>query len=664
MSVELAINAAWAATLWAAVMSLAAMALILLRCRAVIRRSVCRLGLLGVPVVLAGAGAMHYLRPSAGLLDWPAGRADVRAAPAATVAGEDARGEGGAERLAAEPRRSGRKSAYPPHRVVRRDEHADDGARAVGSERRKTIASASGSAAGNDGSPAPVAWGALAVGAALLVSGVFVLVLVWRVVRLARWRRQWAPASAAWAAVTRRVARRMGLRAEFSVYVAAGLTQPAAAGVVDPAIVLPERPGQAVGPALRGALAHELGHLAGRDPLWCVVARGVAAAAWWCPPVWWLSRRGQIESELAADDRALDSGARPMDLARTLVRLAEQVQDRNPVGLPSMGCRLKRRIEMMIDKGQSHETRITRPTRWVLAAAAVLAAVTLVWTPLVRVARAEDKEGERREVKREKEVKRDKEHKADERKFVAANHLVCDAKVVNGHLQAVGWTKGEARKQLWTVRLGPVEGKAALNVRYDGPFVVVTRGKTRYIICGRTGRVVKPDGGEGERRREGERGREPRRDEHKFIAAERIVCKAKVVEGHLIAEGRAKSMVAKRLWTAKLGRIEVKAAPAIRYDGPYVVVTSGRQRFIIEGRTGRLVKPGGGEGDRKREGEVRREGDRKREGEVRREGDRKREGREAGRVAELEAQIRRLRQELERAQELLKRLERESKVDR
>ena len=50
-------------------------------------------------------------------------------------------------------------------------------------------------------------------------------------------------------------------------------------------------------------LAHELAHLAARDPFWCLVADGAAAMLWWHPAVWWLRRQSQLASELAADER-------------------------------------------------------------------------------------------------------------------------------------------------------------------------------------------------------------------------------------------------------------------------------------------------------------------------------------------------------------------------
>lgn len=374
MTVEALVNAAGAATLW---LTAAAAAVLLLRRRpAILRRNVCRLALACVPAVMAAAAVMHAWRPAAGLV--------VRtAAPPAPAEPKPA-----PIRLQ-EPLPTGASVArtarrYPP--APARD-LGDEPATRLPARTARPRAATPTAAEGPAGWAWPaIDWALLVLAAAVSISIVSALVLAARVLRLALWRRTWRPAAPAWTSLTRRLARRLGLTKPFDVYVAPGLTQPAAAGVFRGAIVLPDRSPQALGPALRGALAHELGHLHGRDPLWALLAEAVLAATWWCPPAWWLRRRAQIESELAADDHALDSGVRPIDLARTLARLAEWDCDLRLAGVSGMACHLTRRIEMIMDARQRHGSTVAPRWRWLTALAGCVVAAAVVASPLVGAA--------------------------------------------------------------------------------------------------------------------------------------------------------------------------------------------------------------------------------------------------------------------------------------
>ena len=414
MSPQVLVNVAWAVTLWGAA---AATAVVLLaKAAAVVRRNVCRLGLAGVPAVLAGAVVGTLWRPSAGLI--------VQAPAAAPAVSERVR-----------------KPALPWHGHLARGTHGQD-AHATFSNAVAPVAEPD-ERLGPPTVPAPAAtvsnapsgasftidWPAAVFAGTGAFAAALTFLLAWRLVRLAAWRRSWQPASSAWVSVTRRLARRVGMERPFAVFLVPGLTQPAATGVFRPAIVLPDRAPASLGPVLRSALAHELGHLAGRDPLWNVLGRAIVAMAWWCPPAWWLRRRAEIESELAADDHALASGVRPIELAKTLARFAELGLRRAPAGVSGMACHLQRRIEMMLRHGQTHRPRAAGREYWLLMAAAGLMGVAILATPLVGVARAEEgnaelkrppavRDGggegerrveERREGERPREVRRDGE---------------------------------------------------------------------------------------------------------------------------------------------------------------------------------------------------------------------------------------------------------------
>ncbi|MBX3745524.1 MAG: hypothetical protein KF833_09475 [Verrucomicrobiae bacterium] len=105
-----------------------------------------------------------------------------------------------------------------------------------------------------------------------------------------------------------------------------GLRGPIAFGSLRPSIALPSGFRRRFDATQREAiLAHELTHLAARDPLWLTAANIIAALAWWHPAVWWVRRRLQAEMEAAADTgSAMVPGGRPA-LAESLVLLGREL---------------------------------------------------------------------------------------------------------------------------------------------------------------------------------------------------------------------------------------------------------------------------------------------------------------------------------------------------
>ena len=390
MSAGLAINAVWAVTLWS--LCATGVVFMLRRCRSAIRRDVCRLALVGVPVVLAGVCAVHAWRPEAGLVDWRVAPAVAcqSAEPSLPVPAPVMR-----QAVAAFAPSRGVAEARPapdPEPELLAEPVAEPGAMTMPLP-APTGVSAEPAPVAVSASPAGPNWASIAVLAAVTVTAVLLAGLVRRVAILGLWRRTWRPASGAWGSLARRLAGRMGLGRRFSVYVVPGLGQPAAAGVFRPAILLPDRSDARVTPALRGALLHELGHLAGRDPMWGLIGLGAAALAWWCPAVWLLHRWAQVQGEMTADDCALSSGTRPTDLAKALLEFAERIQQSPvPAAVPGMGCYLKRRVEMMIDENRPHESEVSGHVRWLLGLMALALVVGVAVTPLVGVAAAPEGE--------------------------------------------------------------------------------------------------------------------------------------------------------------------------------------------------------------------------------------------------------------------------------
>jgi len=77
----------------------------------------------------------------------------------------------------------------------------------------------------------------------------------------------------------------------------------------------------------RLALLHEAAHLKRFDCAWQHLAYGVRAVYWCHPLVWFLSRALRDETELAADERAIRSGAEAADYASALVAIARTLQE-------------------------------------------------------------------------------------------------------------------------------------------------------------------------------------------------------------------------------------------------------------------------------------------------------------------------------------------------
>lgn len=171
--------------------------------------------------------------------------------------------------------------------------------------------------------------------AALWLGGIGV-VLAWMIIlRLCFWllvRRRLVHDEALLARVDA-VARRLGLSQQVRVAEVRRLTGPIAHGILRPGISLPE------GFANRHSveqqnvmLAHELAHLAARDPLWHTLVDIAMSLVWWHPLAWLARHELHAATEAAADEACLVIENGPTALAECLVDLGNRISHRRSLG--------------------------------------------------------------------------------------------------------------------------------------------------------------------------------------------------------------------------------------------------------------------------------------------------------------------------------------------
>ena len=120
---------------------------------------------------------------------------------------------------------------------------------------------------------------------------------------------------------------RLGLGRRVRVVESPALAVPMAFGVVRPTVALPKDFCDDLGVKGQDAvLAHELAHLAGRDPVWLLLADVATVLLWWHPLVWLARRRLAEACEAAADEASLLVDDGPRQLAACLVRWGRRVR--------------------------------------------------------------------------------------------------------------------------------------------------------------------------------------------------------------------------------------------------------------------------------------------------------------------------------------------------
>ena len=229
--------------------------------------------------------------------------------------------------------------------------------------------------------PAPSLWPAW-----LWLAGVAALLLrsAWTHAGFAWLRlRHFLPAAESLCQRVQALAARLGLRRPVRVLASERLRAPVAFGWLRPSVGVPGNFTVRFAPVQQDViLAHELAHLAARDPLWQLLADGITAALWWHPLAWVARRQHRLAGELAADAASLALPDGPVVLAECLLTLAQEIAATPGAPLGMVGCRsqLGQRVERLLGlrPGDWHAPSRLRLALQTTAAVLALAALALL----------------------------------------------------------------------------------------------------------------------------------------------------------------------------------------------------------------------------------------------------------------------------------------------
>jgi hypothetical protein len=162
---------------------------------------------------------------------------------------------------------------------------------------------------------------------------------------------------------------RLGMRRPVRLLESAELAGPVAFGILRPTVAIPQGLHQTfTRDEVDAILAHELAHLAARDPLWQLIADATYSLAWWHPMLGWARRRLRMASEIAADEATQIVPRGPDALAAALVTLARTWTPQGRLAWLSLAERsfrsqLGRRVERLVKMSPEHpcSRRRSRP---------------------------------------------------------------------------------------------------------------------------------------------------------------------------------------------------------------------------------------------------------------------------------------------------------------
>jgi beta-lactamase regulating signal transducer with metallopeptidase domain len=182
--------------------------------------------------------------------------------------------------------------------------------------------------------------------------------------------------------IIERLAAAMGLRREVRLSTSKAITVPFATGIRQPEICCPERICDLATEHQTGLFAHELAHLARRDPAWQLFYRFGEAIMCLQPLNRLVRRRLEEIAEHLTDERAVECTGNRLGLARCLVVLSHW-RASSSLGVPASafaaGPRLDRRVSRLLER--NHEMR--KSPAWLAPVVVSLLAAAVVILPTV-----------------------------------------------------------------------------------------------------------------------------------------------------------------------------------------------------------------------------------------------------------------------------------------
>ena len=144
-----------------------------------------------------------------------------------------------------------------------------------------------------------------------------------------------------WRDAADRIAAKFGVRGPVRLIAHEGVVTPMAAGIQAPTIFLPANAVEWSVDRRDVVLAHEMAHLASRDPMRHLVSRIAMTLYWFHPLAWVASREATTACEQACDEAVLSLGVRPSAYAEILLDFASGARMNTPVAaLPIVRRRL------------------------------------------------------------------------------------------------------------------------------------------------------------------------------------------------------------------------------------------------------------------------------------------------------------------------------------
>ena len=168
--------------------------------------------------------------------------------------------------------------------------------------------------------------------------------------------------------------------------ISADIASPMAAGLFRPAILIPERLlAELDDDELDQIRVHETAHLLRRDDIALLIERSIEAFFALHPVVRWITRRIDLEREIACDDFVVEQTGQARPYASCLTRVVEIAGGVRSTIVAAAATEehshLARRIEMLLDKTRHKGTRLLRTRLLFMVAALIALAFVAVRTP-------------------------------------------------------------------------------------------------------------------------------------------------------------------------------------------------------------------------------------------------------------------------------------------